>query len=341
MSTPLHDAVRRIASGATLPAALTRAAFDTIMAGEAPATLVAGLLMGLRARGETADEIAGAASALRAAMLRVPVPADRPCVDTCGTGGGSVTTFNISTAAAFVTAATGVLVAKHGNRSFTSKCGSADVLEALGVPLPETADAAGRFLRQSGVVFLFAPHFHPAVRHAAAVRRELAVPTIFNIAGPLANPAGVTRQVVGVADGDRGPAVAQALAGLSTDHALVVHGRAGLDEIAPVGESDVWEVRGGAVTTWTLRPSEWDLNASDLDSLRGGDPRKNAERLEAILRDGSAVRGYEAVVLNAAAAVYVSGTVPSFDVAIARAREALDSGAACEVLEAARASSGE
>jgi len=341
MSTPLHEAIRRLASGESLSASLAAEAFGTIMGGDASPTLVAALLLGLRARGETADEIAGAARALRTAMRRVPVAEGLTCVDTCGTGGGTVTTINISTAAAFVTAAAGVAVAKHGNRSFTSQCGSADVLAALGVPLPETPEAAAETLGRSGVVFLFAPHFHPAMRHAAPVRRELAVPTIFNIVGPLANPAGVTRQVVGVADRGRGATVAQALATLGSDHALVVHGRAGLDEISPVGESDVWEVRGPTVTGWSLRPADFDLEARDLDTVRGADPKANANRLEGILRVGTGAPGYEAVALNAAAAVYVSGTAPTFAAAVERARAALDSGQALDLLDAVRAKSGE
>ena len=341
MSTPLHEAVRRLASGESLSATLAADAFGAIMEGDAPPTLIAALLLGLRARGETADEIAGAARALRNAMLRVPVAENLACVDTCGTGGGSVTTINISTAAALVTAAAGVAVAKHGNRSFTSQCGSADVLAALRVPVPQTPEAAAEMLRRSGIVFLFAPHFHPAMRHAAPVRRELAVPTIFNIVGPLANPAAVRRQVVGVADRGQGATVAQALASLGTDHALVVHGRAGLDEISPVGESDVWEVRGPTVTAWALEPADFGLAARDLDTVRGADPQANAERLEGILRHGTGAPGYEAVVLNAAAGVYVSGTAVTFAAAVERARAALDSGEALDLLEAVRTNSDE
>jgi anthranilate phosphoribosyltransferase len=336
MPTPIHEALGRLALGETLSAETAAAAFSAIMRGEAAPTQIAGLLLGLRARGETAEEIAGAATALRNAMVRVPIPDGMTCVDTCGTGGGSVTTINISTAAAFVTRGAGVPVAKHGNRSFTSRCGSTDVLTALGVPLPDDRESARAALEQHGIVFLFAPHFHPAMRNAAEVRRDLGVPTLFNIVGPLANPAGVRRQVVGVADPSRAPLVASALTQLQVEHALVVHGRAGLDEISPTGESDVWEVRQGSVTHWVLSPGEWGLEAASLAPVQGGLPEENAARLESVLRLGTKAPGHEAVVLNAAGAVYVSGRVDSFKEAVERARTALASGAAHEALERAR-----
>ena len=220
------------------------------MQGGATPAQVSALLMGLRVKGETAAEIAGAARALRGAMVRVEV--DLPhLVDTAGTGGGTVTTFNISTGAALVAAGAGATVAKHGNRSYTSRCGSADVFEALGVSIALDAAAAARVLREAGVAFLFAPNFHPAMRHVAPVRKELGVTTLMNLLGPLANPAAARRQVIGVADRERGPLMAQALAALGTDHALVVHGRVGMDEISPVGETDVWEVRESQVKSWT------------------------------------------------------------------------------------------
>src|SRR6266850_292480 len=199
------------------------------MRGEATPAQIAALLMGLRVKGETPDEVAGAARALREAMVRVDA-AGPHLVDTCGTGGGAVGTFNISTAAAFVAAGAGATVAKHGNRSFTSTCGSADVLEALGVGIGLDAPGAARVLREAGIAFLFAPTFHPAMRHVGPVRRELGITSVMNLLGPLANPAGARRQVVGVADRERAPLMADALARLGAVHAMVVHGRVGMDE---------------------------------------------------------------------------------------------------------------
>src|SRR5712671_7313696 len=231
MDSPLRRALTALANRQSLSEEQTVEVFGVVMSGEATPAQIGGLLMGLRAKGETADELAGAARALRNAMIRVTVTHNH-LVDTCGTGGGAVPTFNISTAAAFVAAGAGAVVAKHGNRSFTSKCGSADVLEALGVRISLDAADAARVLREACVTFLFAPTFHPAMKHTGPVRRELAVASVMNLLGPLANPAGVRRQVVGVADADRAPLMAGALARLGVDHALVVHGRVGVDEMA-------------------------------------------------------------------------------------------------------------
>jgi anthranilate phosphoribosyltransferase len=305
--------------------------FGVVMRGEATPAQVGALLLALRVKGETADELAGAARALRAAMVRVEADAAH-LVDTAGTGGGAVTTFNISTGAALVAAGAGATVAKHGNRSYTSQCGSADVLEALGVSVGLDAAGAARVLREAGVAFLFAPNFHPAMRHVAPVRKELGVTTLMNLLGPLANPAGVVRQVIGVADAQRGSLVAQALSRLGAEHALVVHGRVGMDEISPVGETDVWEVHDGEVVTWTLDPSDYGLAVRDVAALRGGEPQANALRLERVLADGDDAEGRAAVLLNAAAAIYVAGLAPDYRAGIARARAALDSGAARDAL---------
>src|SRR5947209_4460236 len=227
---PLQQALVALANRQSLSESLAAAVFGVVMRGEASPAQIAGLLVGLRVKGETPDEVAGAARALRAAMVHVDADGVH-LVDTCGTGGGAVGTFNISTAAAFVAAGAGATVAKHGNRSFTSKCGSADVLEALGVTIALDAAEAARVLREACVTFLFATNFHPAIKHAAPVRRELAISTVLNLVGPLANPARVRRQVIGVADRDRAPLMAAALARLGTEHALVVHARVGMDEI--------------------------------------------------------------------------------------------------------------
>jgi len=261
--SPLHRAIAALANRQSLSEQQTTDVFGAVMRGEGTPVQIAALLIGLRVKGETAEEIAGAARALRQAMVRVEAHGAH-LVDTCGTGGGTVSTFNISTAAAFVAAGAGASVAKHGNRSFTSQCGSADVLEALGVRIALEAADAARVLREACVTFLFAPNFHPAMKHAGPVRRELAVGSVMNLLGPLANPAGVRRQVVGVAEPDRAPLVAAALARLGTDHALVVHGRIGMDEIAPRGISDVWEVKAGDVTVWELDPERYGLAIVDV-----------------------------------------------------------------------------
>src|SRR5881394_4292432 len=287
MDSPLRRALHALANRQSLSEEATAEVFGVVMRGEASPAQIGALLMGLRAKGETADEVAGAARALRAAML--PVGATGPnLVDTCGTGGGTVPTFNISTVAAFVAAGAGATVPKHGNRSYTSRCGSADVLEALGVRIVLDAPSAARVLNEARVAFLFAPNFHPAMKHVAPVRRELGVPSVMNLVGPLANPAGVRRQVIGVADPDRAPIVADALLRLGAEHALVVHGRVGMDEISPVGVTDVWEVRDGAVRSWEIDPERFRLGIKDDAELQGGEPAANAERLERILGNEAA-----------------------------------------------------
>ena len=347
---PLRQALQHLSAGQHLTAEQSAAAFAVVMRGEASHDQIRDLLTGLKSMGETADEVAGAAQALRSAMIRLPEARgprpEAPLVDTCGTGGGTATTFNISTTAAFVVAGAGVPVAKHGNRSFTSRSGSADLLEALGVDIALAPGKAAQMLEDVGLVFLFAPNYHPAMRHAAPVRRELKTTTIFNLLGPLANPAGVTRQVIGVSDAARGPIVAAALARLGAEHALVVHAEVGMDEISPAGITRVWEVRRSTlearstkheVSEWTLDPATYDLADQDLDALKGGEPSENAERLERLLSDPSKDdAGRAAVLLNAAAAIYVSGRVSEFGAAVVTAREALESGKGAGILRRLR-----
>jgi anthranilate phosphoribosyltransferase len=328
----LRTALQQIARGLTLSQSDAAAAFGVIMSGHAAATQAAGLLMGMRARGETADEVIGAAQALRCAMVRLEVENSERMVDTCGTGGGRVGTVNISTAAAFIVAGAGVPVAKHGNRSYTSRSGSADVLEALGVNVTLEPSQAADVLRSSGIVFLFAPVYHPAMRHLAVVRKELGVPTIMNLLGPLVNPAGVTRQVIGVADAARGPLVAAALAGLGARHALVLHASVGMDEISPSGCTSVWEVEQGSVRQWDLNPASYGLECEDLEGLAGGEPRENAALIEQLLQGQGNTPIRCATLLNAAAALYVSGNGWGFEDAVKRSQEALESGAAARVL---------
>ena len=334
---PLRQAVQELARGGSLSSEAAAAAFSVLMRGDASPVQTSALLMGLRAKGETAAEVAGAARALRQAMVRVVVEEPGRLVDTCGTGGGAVGTLNLSTAAAFVVAGAGVPVAKHGNRSFTSRSGSADVLEALGVDIQLTAERAAAVLRAAGLVFLFAPTFHPAMRHVGPVRRELGVPTIMNLLGPLVNPAGVGRQVIGVSDAARAPLVAAALALLGTTHALVLHAEVGMDEVSPCGPTRVWEVREGGTTEWVIEPRRYGLECDELDGLAGGEPAANAERIERLLSERTgppAVRC--AVLLNAAAGLYVSGEEWTFDGAVQRATTVLESGAARDALEGLR-----
>ncbi len=338
MAQPSSDsaverALAALAAGEPLGESLTRQAFEQVMLGAATPAQVGALLMGLRVRGEVAEELAGAVLALREAMVRVDVGRREHLVDTCGTGGGSVGTFNISTAAALVAAGAGAVVAKHGNRSYTSKCGSADVLEALGVTIEADAASAASSLERAGFVFLFAPAFHPAMRHVAPVRREIAVATIMNVIGPLANPAGVERQLVGVADAARGQLMAEVLLRLGAKHALVVHGDVGMDEIAPAGETTYWEVREGALTSGSIDPAQYGLEVNDLDALAGGEPEENAARVVRLLEDpGADAAGRAAVGLNAGAAVYVAGLAPSLEQGIERALQALDDGSGAAAL---------
>jgi len=336
MDSPLRRALIALANRQSLSEDQTAEVFGVVMAGEATPAQIGGLLMGLRAKGETADELAGATRALRGAMVRVTAAHDH-LVDTCGTGGGSVPTFNISTVAAFVAAGAGAVVPKHGNRSFTSRCGSADVLEALGIRIVLDAPSATRVLNEARVVFLFAPNFHPAMKHVGAVRRELGTPSLMNLVGPLANPASVRRQIIGVAEPERAAVVADALVRLGAEHALVVHGRVGMDEISPQGVTDVWEVKDGAVRSWEIDPERFRLGIKDVGELHGGEPAANAERLERILGNGSAdPAGLAAVLLNAGAAIYVAGIAGSLAEGIGRAREVVASGAARAALDRLR-----
>jgi anthranilate phosphoribosyltransferase len=321
---PLRFALQQLALGSSLSRADTAAAFEVVMQGGATPAQAGALLLGLRAKGETGEEVAGAAQALRSHMVRVELDADDSPVETCGTGGGKVGTVNISTAAAFVVAGAGVPVAKHGNRSSTSKSGSADVLEALGIDISMTPVDAATALRSHRFAFMFAPAYHPAMRHLAAVRRELGVATIMNLVGPLANPAGVRRQVLGVATAAQGALLANALAELRAEHALVLHAAVGMDEISPLGCTYVWEVKNGQIGTRELNPEQYGLACDDLNGLAGGEPAHNAAQIETLLAGAGAPALRCAVLLNAAAALYVSGNGWSFDEAVKRAQRSLD-----------------
>ena len=340
MSTDaLKEALRALAAGQTLSEAQARRAFDVVMSGEATSAQVAALLMALRVKGETPEEVAGAAHALRDAMVRLPCERPDQLVDTCGTGGGTIQTFNISTAAALVAAGAGARVAKHGNRSFTSKSGSADVLEALGVAIETPVDQMARALAQAGIVFMFAPIMHPAMRHVGPVRRELAIPTVMNVVGPLANPALAGRQVVGVAERRRLPLMAGALAALGTVHALVVHGEPGIDEVSPLGLTHVIEIRGAELRDWTIDPRDHGYAEVDPADLAGALPAENARLIEEVLGGGGPRGARAAVVLNAGAALYVAGVTGSYADGVATAERAVATGEGLRALERLRAAS--
>jgi anthranilate phosphoribosyltransferase len=334
----LTEILETVADGGSLTAAQAEAAFDAFMDGTASEIQMAGLLVGLRAKGLAPSEVAGGVRALRKAMLRVAHVDPDLLVDTAGTGGGSVTTFNISTAAAFVVAGAGVPVAKHGNRSFTSRSGSADVLEALGVRIDLAPERMAEVLEEVGIVFMFAPLLHPAMRHVGPVRRGLGVTTIMNILGPLTNPAGARRQVVGVADERLLDLVPGALAELGHLRALVVHGAPGMDEVSPLGATRVAELREGRVRVYEVTPEELGIGPCEASELAGGDPTDNATLIERVLAgERGACRA--AVVLNAAAALLAADRAVSWSDAVALAEEVIDEGEARRALEALRAAS--
>ncbi|HEX6306704.1 MAG TPA: anthranilate phosphoribosyltransferase [Longimicrobiales bacterium] len=329
--------IARAAGRERLEPGTAEAAFDFIMQGRATPVQIAALLVALRTRRETPAEVAGGVRALRRAMIPVAAADPDRLVDTCGTGGGAVTTFNISTAAAFVAAGAGVRIAKHGNRSFSSRCGSADILEALGVTIELSPDGMAEVLERAGIVFMFAPLLHPAMRHVAPVRRELRMPTIMNVLGPLTNPAGARRQVVGVADPALLDLIAGALLELGHLHALVVHGEPGLDELSPIGPTRVLDVRNGAIGRDTIDLREL-LHGRNLEpsSLAGGDPADNARMVLNVLRGVAPDVARAAVTLNAAAAIYVAGLAESVADGLAAAERSVDSGAALAALERLR-----
>jgi anthranilate phosphoribosyltransferase len=304
-----------------------------VMDGRCDPVEVAAVLVALRAKGETPNEVAAAARAMRARALTVPVADPERAVDTCGTGGDGSETLNISTAAALVAAAAGVPIAKHGNRSVSSRCGSADVLEAAGMRLELGPEALARLHDEIGIAFLFAPRLHPAMASVMPVRRILRVRTVFNLLGPLTNPAGVRRQVVGVWGREVQPLVAGALAKLGARHALVVHSDDGLDELSVAAPTTVLEVRDGAVVgSGRVDPLELGLEAGDPESMLGGSVAENAARLQLILDGRERSAAAEAVALNAAAALYVGGIVADLAEGVVMARKMLRSGAAGEKL---------
>lgn len=330
--------MEKVAEGEDLTAAEAQDVFHSFMTGAASEIQMAGFLVGLRAKGVRPAEVAGGVRALRKAMVPVPAADPSSLVDTAGTGGGRITTFNISTAAALVAAGAGVRLAKHGNRSFTSRSGSADVLEALGVRISLTPERMGEILESEGIVFMFAPLLHPAMRHVGPVRRGLGITTVMNILGPLTNPAGALRQVMGVADARLLPLVVRALRELGQERALVVHGARGMDEISPAGPTHVAELSAEGIREYDVSPDEVGLPDVDLAELAGGSPDENAATIREVL-DGRKGAPRTATLLNAGAAIYVAGLAPSLEEAVVRAAASVDDGRARDALERLRVAS--
>ncbi len=326
----LKPLIARVATGAALTRAEAEQAFDIIMSGAATPAQIGGFLMALRVRGETVDEIAGAVSTMRAKMLRVVAPAE--AIDVVGTGGDAKGTHNISTASAFVVAGAGVPVAKHGNRALSSKSGAADVLVALGVKIEQTPDGVSRCIREAGIGFMFAPAHHSAMKHVGPSRTELGTRTIFNLLGPLSNPAGVKRILLGVYSPQWVKPLAEVLGSLGTETAWVVHGAGGVDEISTAGPTEVAELRNGAVRTFTIKPGDVGLAEAPLDAVKGGDAAFNAQAIRDVL-GGAKGPLRDVILLNAGAALVVAGVAKDLPAGIQLAAKSIDSGAAKARLE--------
>ncbi|MGH7572024.1 MAG: anthranilate phosphoribosyltransferase [Gemmatimonadota bacterium] len=327
-----HACLHAISEGKDLPPEAAAALFGRMMDGEVPPVLTGALLAALRTKGETVAEMAAAASAMRARAARLVTSRQR-LVDTCGTGGDFSGTFNVSTAAAFVAVAAGIPVAKHGNRAASSRCGSADVLEAAGVAIDLPPEMCGRVLDRAGIAFLYAPNFHPATRHAIGPRREIRIRTVFNLLGPLTNPAGVRRQAIGVPSEELVAPVAETLKELGTEHALVVHGRDGLDEISVSAPTVVATVRGGEIRWDEITPEDLDLARHPREALAGGDASHNAALMRRVLEGGGTAAEVDFTAANAGAAILVGGGAPDLKAGVAQAREILSTRAAADALD--------
>ncbi len=326
----IKNAIDRVVGGQNLSEAEAVALMEEVMSGKATDAQIAALITALRIKGETVAEITGFARVMR--NKATPVRTGHPfVVDTCGTGGDGSHTFNISTTVAFVTAGAGIPVAKHGNRSVSSRSGSADVLEALGININLTPEQAGDCIDKAGIGFLFAPALHGAMKYAIGPRREIGIRTVFNILGPLTNPAGAQVQILGVYDPSLTEVMAGVLANLGTRTAFVVHGAGGLDEISTIGPSRVSEVRNGEVVTYSLDPKEYGINYASIEDLKGGTAEDNAAITLRIL-SGETGPGRDIVLLNSAVALLAAGAVPSITEGIQQAALVIDSGAAIRKL---------
>jgi len=327
----IKEAIETLVSGNSLTFEQAAGVMEEIMGGEATPAQIAAFVTALRIKGETVEEIAGLASVMRARAI--PVVVTPPVVDTCGTGGDNCSSINISTAAAFVAAGAGLKVAKHGNRAMTSHCGSADVLEALGVKIELGAEAVAKCLETVGIGFMFAPIFHPAMKHAAVPRREIGIRTVFNILGPLTNPARAEFQVIGVPSEELGGKIASVLHRLGTKHSLVVHGLDGMDEISISGKSLVWEVSEDKISSpYEVSPQYFDFKSAHLAEVRGGTPEENADILRRVL-NGERGSWRDVVVMNAAAALLAGNRASDLKEGARLAEEVIDNGQALEKLE--------
>lgn len=328
----IRDAIIAVARGSDLEQEEAAAVMEEIMTGEATPAQMAAFLTALTLKGETFSEIAGMAEVMRAKVTKVPF--DGVAVDTCGTGGDNSKTFNISTTAAFVVAGAGLTVAKHGNRAMSSKSGSADLLEALGVKIEVSTDGVLRCMREAGMGFMFAPAFHPAMRYAAPVRKEIGIRTVFNVLGPITNPAQVSHQFVGTPSAPLAQKLARALGRLGTIHAIVVHGDGGLDELSLSGPNLIFEVRGDTDPMRSvIDPSELGFERAELDDLRGGDVAENATITRAILDGSEKGPKRDIVLLNAAVALFAGDAAPTIQTGIDLARKSLDEGHALKCME--------
>ncbi|MCH7735820.1 MAG: anthranilate phosphoribosyltransferase [Chloroflexi bacterium] len=326
----IREAIDIVVSGNHLSMDDAASVMRQIMSGEATQAQLGSFLTALRLKGESTEEIAGMATVMREFALRVNV--DGMLVDSVGTGGDGLNTFNISTAAAFVAAGAGLKVAKHGNRAASGNCGSADVLEELGVRIELTPESVERCIRECGIGFMFAQAFHPSMRHAGPVRREIGIRTVFNILGPLTNPAGAQSMLVGVAFPELGEKMAAVLNLLDTHHSIIVHGDGGLDEMTLSGDTSVWEVAGGKVSNWTLSVADTGLPITPIEAVRGGDKSANAKTMRELLGGaGGPVRDY--VLLNSAGVLLVGDLVSNIRDGVQLAAKAIDSGAANDRME--------
>ncbi|MFH1638800.1 MAG: anthranilate phosphoribosyltransferase [Chloroflexota bacterium] len=327
----IKEAIGTLVSGKSLTMDEAAAVMEEIMSGEATPAQFGAFVTALRIKGETAEEITGLARTMRAKA--VPVVVAGQLLDTCGTGGDAAATFNISTATAFIAAGAGLKVAKHGNRAMSSHCGSADVLEALGVKIDLNAENVQKCIEKVGIGFMFAPMFHPAMKYASAPRREIGIRTIFNILGPLTNPAGAKTQVLGVSDGAVVDKMAQVLMGLGCQHGLIVHGEDGLDEITINGKTRVREIKDGSIRSYDITPEDFGIPVASLDSLKGGTAQENAAMMRDIL--GGNVKGakLDVVLMNSAGAVLAGDKVKTLDEGLKLAREVVAKGQALAKLD--------
>ncbi len=332
----IREAINKIVSGEHLSEDEAAGVMTEIMDGEATPAQIAGLITALRMKGETVGEVSGFARTMREKSVRIPTSRQSELIDTCGTGGDGLGTFNISTTAAFVVVGAGVPVAKHGNRAMSSKCGSADVLEALGVDITLGPEQVGRCIDEAGIGFLFAPACHPSMKHAIGPRKEIGIRTVFNILGPLTNPAGARRQIIGVFQEHLTELMAGVLRELGSESAIVAHGHDGIDELSTLGRTKITELSDGKLETYEITPDEFGLPTAGREQLaQGADPAESARIAESVLRNEPGPRR-DIVCLNAGAALKVAGKVASIREGIELARESIESGKAAEALDRLR-----